>query len=226
MTLALAVAVLFPASAAFAHVERPSYWPDPAPDCSIKPCTGGGVPAERSLASSLKAKPAGDTRVVCQRDSLKLLEASIAAARKDGYNVRPTDHRQLSRAQAKELLAINRTLFARCKYSEIQPAVTASGNNDRVVIMPGLYTEPTARAQPTHDPACKQYTTHSDSGDPGAVSHAYQLNCPNDANLIAVIGRGLGEGKDPDPAREDRHGIPNPGPCIRCNLQLEGSGVS
>jgi hypothetical protein len=92
--------------------------------------------------------------------------------------------------------------------------------------MPGLYTEPTAAAQPTHDPACEKYRTHSDTGDPGAVSHAYQVHCPNDANLVAVIGRAEGPGQDPDPAREDRHGIPNLGPCIRCNLQVEGSGVS
>src|SRR3712207_7256220 len=30
----------------------------------------------------------------------------------------------------------------------------------------------------------------------------------------------------PSPPRTDRHGIPNAGKCIRCNLQLEGSGVS
>jgi hypothetical protein len=41
-----------------------------------------------------------------------------------------------------------------------------------------------------------------------------------------VIGRRPGKGKDPQPPRWDRHGIPNLGPCIRCNLQIEGSGVS
>src|SRR4051794_1565311 len=92
--------------------------------------------------------------------------------------------------------------------------------------MPGLYPEPTSAAQPTHDPACDKYKVHSGSGDPGALSHAYQLHCPNDANLVAVIGRGEGPGADPDPAPVDRHGIPNLGPCVRCNLQVEGSGVS
>jgi len=24
---------------ASSHIERPAYWPDPAPDCSVKPCT-------------------------------------------------------------------------------------------------------------------------------------------------------------------------------------------
>jgi hypothetical protein len=219
------VGLLVPASAV-AHVERPSYWPDPAPDCSVQPCTGGTVPDERTLASALDDSAVGDTRVVCQPDSLKRAKSSIAHARSQGYYVRPTDHRVLSVQEANDLLAINKQLFARCAFSQIQPAIMASHNNDRVVIMPGLYTEPTARAQPTHDPACDQYKIHSDSGDPGALSHSYQIHCPNDANLVAVIGRGEGPGTDPDPPLEDRHGIPNLGPCIRCNLQVEGSGVS
>jgi hypothetical protein len=123
-------------------------------------------------------------------------------------------------------MRINRRLRKRCRFSEIQPAVTASHNNDRVVVMPGLYTEPTARAQPTHDRACDEYAVTNDLGEVGALSYAYQLHCPNDQNLIAVIGRDVGPGSDPDPPLPDRHGIPNLGPCIRCNLQIEGSGVS
>src|SRR3954451_24700182 len=192
----LALCVIGPA-AALAHVERSSYWPDPAPDCSIKPCTGGQVPTVRTLASALNRKAVGDTRVVCQPDSLKLLTSSIARARANGYDVRPTDHRSLSRSQARTLLDLNRKLFARCGYSEIQPAVTASGNNDRVVIMPGLYTEPTSRAQPTHDPKCADLTEQNDrqtdTGDnqSGALSYPYQVKCPNDQNLVAVIGRAV-----------------------------------
>jgi len=41
-----------------------------------------------------------------------------------------------------------------------------------------------------------------------------------------VIGRGPDTAPPPSPPREERHGIPNVGSCIRCNLQLEGSGVS
>ncbi|MFL5894922.1 MAG: right-handed parallel beta-helix repeat-containing protein [Thermoleophilaceae bacterium] len=224
--VAMAMLCCFVPAAASAHVERSAYWPDPAPDCSISPCAGGAVPEARTLSSALDASAPGDTRVVCRPDSLRRAKDSISRARTQGYNVRPTDHRRLGARDAQDLLAINRSLFALCQYDQIQPAVDASHNNDRVVIMPGLYTEPHSRAQPTHDPACKQYETHSDSGDPGALSHAYQLHCPNDANLVAVIGRDVGPGTDPDPALEDRHGIPNVGPCIRCNLQIEGSGVS
>ncbi|HEX8102189.1 MAG TPA: right-handed parallel beta-helix repeat-containing protein [Solirubrobacteraceae bacterium] len=222
---AAVVLALLPAVAS-AHVERSGYWPDPAPDCSVTPCAGGAVPKARSLASALKKRPPGRTRVVCEPDSLKLAKRSIARARRDGYDIRPTDHRTLSKRRAKRLRRINRRLFKRCRFREIQPAVTASRTNDRVVILPGLYTEPTARAQPTHDPTCDQYETHADSGDPGALSFAYQTHCPNDANLVAVIGREVGPGTDPDPAPADRHGIPNAGACLRCNLQIEGSGVS
>jgi hypothetical protein len=221
-----AVAPLALAPPASAHVERPSYWPDPKPDCSVSPCAGGKVPDVRTLASALDASQPGDTRVVCQADSLQRLQSSITAALQHGYDVRPTEHHTLSQSQATQLLAINQQLFAMCTYHQIQAAVTDSGNNDRVVVMPGLYTEPTSRAQPTHDPACAQYAIPSDSGDPGALSHDYQIYCPNDANLVAVIGRGPDTAPPPNPPLTNRHGIPNVGPCIRCNLQLEGSGVS
>ena len=213
---------------AAAHVERPSYFPDPAADTAVSPAAGGQVPKARSLASALRKKPPGRTRVVCQSDSMKRVRASIAAARKNGYLIRPSDKRTLSRKQARKLLRINKALRKRCKFREIQPAVTASRNNDRVVVMPGLYLEPTARAAKTNDPACDKYKTNGDK--PGeentALSYAYQVNCPNDQNLVAVMGREVGGGTDPIPPREDRHGIPNLGRCIRCNVQLEGSGVS
>ena len=160
--------------------------------------------------------------------SIARLRAAIAAARANGYVVRPSQPRlQLNAQDAARLLTFNEQLLAHCGYSEIQPAVTASHNNDRVVIMPGVYTEPESRVAPTNDPSCKQYEiTDNQGGDiSGAVSYAYQFHCPNDQNLISVIGRGLGPGQDPHPPLEDRHGIPNLGPCIRCNLQVEGSGV-
>src|SRR5687768_12988091 len=152
--LAVVLAVALP-TLAYAHVERPSYWPDPAPDKSVKPATGGKVPKARSLGSALKAKPPGKTRVVCQANSMSLLKKSIKRARANGYEIRPTDKRKLSKKQARRLLRINRALRKRCKFREIQPAVTKTRNNDRVVIMPGLYQEPTSRKQPTNDPKCE-----------------------------------------------------------------------
>ena len=224
--LVLLGTLLVPLTTASAHVERPSYWPNPKPDCSISPCAGGAVPEARSLASALDDSRVGRTRVVCKPDSMRRLRASVRSARAHGYYVRPTVHRSLSAHRADRLLRINRRLLDRCRYHAIQRAVTASHNNDRVVVMPGLYRERHSRQQPTNDPACAKYTVTSDRGDPGALSHEYQMQCPNDANLVAVIGRGHDTAPPPSPPREDRHGIPHVGPCIRCNLQLEGSGVS
>jgi hypothetical protein len=226
VALIVLLGVLAVPLAASAHVERPSYWPDPKPDCTVKPCAGGKVPKARSLGSALDNSRPGKTRVVCKADSLKRLRASVRHARKDGYYLRPTDHRSLKAKRARALLRINTQLFHRCTYHSIQRAVTASHNDDRVVVMPGIYKERHSRRQPTHDPACSQYLIKSDSGDPGALSHDYQIHCPNDANLVAVIGRGPDTAPAPSPPLTDRHGIPNVGSCIRCNLQLEGSGVS
>ena len=224
--VALAAMLAFTATAA-AHVERPSYWPDPAADTSITPSTGGEPPKAKFLATALHKKAPGTTRVVCQPGSMAAMRRSVATALKNGYDIRPSDQRQLPRKRARALLSINRQLKKMCRYSEIQPAVTDSGNNDRVVVMPGVYEEPTSRAQPTQDPACDKYRTNGDKpGQEGtALSYEYQFNCPNDQNLVAVMGRAVGDTPPPMPPREDRHGIPDLGACIRCNFQIEGSGV-
>jgi parallel beta-helix repeat protein len=262
VTLLLALAL---PTGAQGHIERSSYWPDPAADTSVTPPAGGRVPTARSLASTLtnltpaqlrcyrkhlgkrarrrcaaqarrqrqrRGQPPGEmlspgVRVVCQSDSLARATQAIADAQTKGFRVRPTAPlERLTAAQARDLLERNQDFFALCRYHEIQPAVTASSNNGRVVIMPGLYTEPTARRAATHDNACSKYVIANDRGNGGALSYTYQTRCPNDQNLIAVMGRAPGAGKDPQPPLEDRHGIPNRGPCIRCNFQIEGSGPS
>lgn len=225
--LAMCVLVAAVAAGASAHVERASYWPDPAPDSSIDPPAGGAVPEARSLFTALDEAPPGETHVVCQgQDSIDRLEASIVQAQTEGYKLRPSEEpRTITAAEATQLLDFNQQLLAACSYDSIQDAVNAAGNNDRVVIMPGLYTEPDSRAQPTNDPACAHLKQQNDEGSAEALSYQYQFECPNDQNLIAVIGRAPGSGTDPQPPLWDRHGIPNLGPCIRCNVQIEGSGV-
>src|SRR6476660_9549691 len=90
---ALICSLLVPALAS-AHIERASYWPDPAPDCSVSPCAGGPVPTARSLASLFSTTPGpGLTRVVCQSDSLKRARQAIKAAEGVGYVLRPTQPR-------------------------------------------------------------------------------------------------------------------------------------
>lgn len=63
-----------------------------------------------------------------------------------GYCNRPTTPlAKLTQAQAKRWLDYNRRFFSVGGYREVQPAVTASTNNDRIVVMPGVYTTtPTA----------------------------------------------------------------------------------
>ena len=256
VAFALLAAGAFPAGAS-AHAERPGYWPDPAADTSVTPAAGGKVPAARSLGSALpraraaQRRPArrrtplftagfkrgksyrpragaGRVRVVCLPGSLRQAKNDITRARLTGYRNRPSEPlKKLTKAQAARWIEWNELFFEQCGYREIQPAVRASGNNGRVIVMPGMYTEPTARSAPAKDPRCKDlYRTGDRPGENEALSYEYQATCPNDQNLIAVIGRKVGATDDPTPPRFDRHGIPDIGACIRCNLQLEGTGVS
>jgi len=222
---AAALAAALPATA-WAHLERPSYWPDPRPDTSVTPPAGGGVPKARSLASALSGK-GGELRVVCQPNSLALARRSIETAREDGYRLRPSQpERKLSAREAKRLLRQNRRLKSKCRFGSVQDAVSASGNNDRIVIMPGRYTEPKSRAAKTNDPKCNPSLLQDDQSGRPTPSYAYQATCPNDQNLVHVLGRAV-KGEPLSPPRGDRHGIPEQelGECIRCNLQIEGSGV-
>jgi hypothetical protein len=238
-----AVAVLVPA-VAFGHIERASYWPDPGPDTSVKPAAGGSVPAVRKVFSSLDKKKPGKTLVVCAKvpskklrkhgsdkklsknKSIKALKKDIKKARK-GYKIQPSQAAlKLKKKKAKKLQNFNLKLLRQCKYKSIQDAVNKARNNDRIEIMPGLYTEPKSRAKPTNDPACDQYKITNDKNQAGAVSYAYQWHCPNDQNLIAVLGRSLTNVPVPQPPRLDRHLIPDAGACIRCNVQIQGTGAT
>jgi hypothetical protein len=237
------VAVLVPAFA-IAHIERASYWPDPAPDTSVKPAAGGAVPAVRKVFSALDKKKPGKTLVVCgkplgkqarkhaskkklsKNKNIRRVDKDIKKARK-GYKIQPSQPAiKLTKKKGKKLRNFNIKLLRQCKYKSIQDAVNAARNNDRVEIMPGLYTEPKSRAKPTNDPACNQYKITNDKNQAGAVSYAYQWHCPNDQNLIAVLGRQLTNTPVPQPPRIDRHGIPDAGACIRCNLQIQGTGAT
>src|SRR5436190_19777494 len=101
--------VLAAPATALAHIERPAYWPDPAPDCSVTPCAGGDVPKARSLSSALKPTRTARTRVVCQPDSMSRTLNSIGAARKQGYNDRPTQPlRRVRHAGARSFTGPNR----------------------------------------------------------------------------------------------------------------------
>ncbi len=188
----------------------------------------------KKLAGLLAAgKVASTDAPLLSHPSIQALQASIADAQANGYKVRPSDAPiPLSAAEGQALLDANVALLKRCGFDSIQAAVNFAGNNDRVVVLPGLYTEPESRAAPTNDPRCDQYEEVNDRpGDgeggfqTGANTYAYVFNCPNDQNLVAILGRAPNHAALPPTPRDDRHGIPDEGACIRCNLQLEGSGV-
>lgn len=215
---------------ALAHLERPSYWPDPRPDTSIKPAAGGEVPKARSLVSAVNGKEKGDVRVVCVKGkgkkSLKLAMSSIRKAKKNGFRLRPSlPKKKISSKKAKTLKRVNKKLAKKCKFDSIQKAVDKSGNNDRIVVMPGRYTEPDSRKAPVNDPKCNPSLLQDSQDGRPTPSYEYQATCENDQNLIHVTGRAIAGDplETPDP---DRHGIPEQelGECIRCNLQIEGSG--
>jgi hypothetical protein len=91
--------------------------------------------------------------------------------------------------------------------------------------MPGRYREPDSRKAPLNDPKCADLTQQDSSGAL-TPSYRYQVTCPNDQNLVYVQGRKVPKEPAPSPPLEDRHGIPDEGPCVRCNFQIEGSGPS
>ncbi|MGH2965681.1 MAG: hypothetical protein ACRDMH_09925 [Solirubrobacterales bacterium] len=226
LAIAAAIGLLALPALAAAHIERPAYWPDPRPDRGVSPPAGGRVPTARTLGSALEESPPGKTRIVCQSKSLELARRSIRAAETDGYKLRPTTQRhRLSQAAGDHLLALNQAFARRCVYHSIQRAVFNAHNNDFIVVMPGIYTEPHSRQQPTNDPRCQRYLTDTDFGGGGPIglSYRYQWNCPNDQALVNVLGRRPAPGAPPPP-QADRHGIPDLGPCVRCNLQIQGSG--
>jgi hypothetical protein len=230
--IACAAALLLPSLAA-AHPERPSYWPDPAaedlpggPSSGPLSTAGGEVPRARSLRSAATGKGAGDVRVVCKSNSLKLAERAIAKANRRGFRLRPSQPRKrLSDRKAGRLLEINRALAQKCRFRTVQKAVNRSGNNDRVVIMPGRYRENPSRQTETNDPACTPGLLQTQANGSPAPSFEYQATCPNDQNLIYVQGRAVA-GEPTDPPLDNRQGIPagELGECVRCNLQIEGSG--
>ncbi len=225
----LAVALALPALA-LAHLERPSYWPDPEPDQGVTPAAGGEVPSARSLGSAVTGQGPGQVRVVCKgpggRFSLNRLGRSLKEARdRGGFRLRPSqDKLPVSRAKAQRMRSTNRALAEQCDYHRVQQAIFDSGNNDRVVVMPGRYREVPSRRKPTNDERCANLTQENGSGGE-APSYRYQVTCPNDQNLIYVQGRAVPNKPPPEPPRDEREGIPDEGRCVRCNLQLEGSGL-
>ncbi len=128
--------------------------------------------SERPVTSPIRPGPVpaldracGQHLVVCKASSQPGI-AELVAAAGDNDAVR---HWQR-----------NRKLFAECRYEHIQDAVNAAPDGACIQVLPGVYLEEPSRAAPT--------STRGDNPD-GTYSYAYQLAYPNDANLIAIVGK-------------------------------------
>jgi hypothetical protein len=170
------LAALIVPAGAFAHAERPSYYPNFDPITKKYGDPFGSVPAVRKSGPAL---------VVCKKDSAKRLTRQFKGRK----------------------LAARLALLDKCKFKHIQAAVDAAANGTRILVMPGIYKEEPSRAAQMNDPKCKGDFTENEGNK--VPSYDYQLKCPNDQNLIAIIGDG------PDKDRK----------CDRkCNIQIEGMG--
>lgn len=162
----------------------------------IEGLPGGTTASDLGLTDT--AMQAQETIVVCKRDSMDRLRAAIGQVRSTAEG-----RERLSRRQARDLIRDNEAYRALCRFDEIHPAVMAADNHDAVLVMPGFYTEPTARSKPHNDPACADFVEE----ETGAPTYEYHFRCPNDLSLVTILGEDLD------------------GDCIRCNVQIHGTGV-
>jgi hypothetical protein len=157
--LAVCLALLLAASEVWAHAERQIESP-------IRP---GPVPAlNRRNARVL---------VVCKPSS----KPTKAEHRDIHTRLRTTTGDALAQAQAQETAwHRNSKLFRKCRFEHIQEAVEVAGNDTDILVLPGVYREEPSRAKPT--------SMTGDNPD-GSYSYEYHVANPNDANLIAILGK-------------------------------------
>jgi hypothetical protein len=186
--LAAAVTIAFAAAAAPAlgHSERTTYFPNfntQTKQFDPPPGVGpaGSVPKYRSTGPAL---------VVCKRDSLARIRALPTKTRTE---------RAIRRRNLRYLRL--------CRFRHIQSAVTVASSNTRVLVLPGVYREEPSLRAPVDDPRCKSLKEPTSDGH-DVPTYQYHLACPNDQNLIAV----LGDSEDPD-RKCDR----------KCNIQISGT---
>jgi len=205
LLIALLIAAFVPLATpqqASSHPERKTFFPDH---------TKSSVPKYRTR---------GPSRVVCRKDSRRIIRTTFRGRGRKITKMRNTRLR----------------LLKRCSYRHIQRAVNAAKNGDRILILPGVYKEEpslgqkdsgfdvnkTAYDKSKDTSACKDLYegvgNPLESGVSGSVNdqafvpmYEYHRKCPNLQNLIAIVG----DDEDDDRECDDK-----------CNLQIEGMGRS
>ncbi len=139
----------------------------------------------RSAQPSPAAGP-GKVRVVCQGSSLDLAKSlSIKKANKDGFRLRPSQPKEEALDnKADKLTKINKDLARCASTNSVQDAINDSGNNDRVVIMPGATRSPTRGRPPS--------TTRS------AIPSLLQENQYGRADAVVRVPGNVPERPEPD----------------------------
>jgi hypothetical protein len=161
-------------------------------------------------------RKSGPRLVVCRSDSKQRLKRIYKGKK----------HRKLLKARL--------ALLKQCAFTEVQHAVDAAKSGSRILLMPGRYTEPSARkidvGSYQSGPCANDYVVTEGfnrelpppagprSNDPPVrPDRNFQIKCPNSKNLVAVIG---------DTRPEPTPAAPSVKPqCLqKCNLQIEGLG--
>ena len=177
---------------------------------------------------SKKLKKHGTTKQLSKNKSIKDLNKDLKKARKKGYKLResqPADQDQEEEGQeaarvqhqAAPAVQVHLDPGRGHRLPQQRPRRDPAGALHRAEV--ARRSRPTTRPAPsTRSPTTRARPARSPTPTSG--------HCPNDQNLIAVLGRSLTNIAVPQPPLLDRHNIPDAGPCIRCNLQIQGTGAS
>src|SRR4051794_14472651 len=145
-------------------------------------------------ASVPQYRATGPSIVVCQKDSRK----------------------RIRKLPGKAMRRKNLALLKHCHNQSIQTAVNKAANGTRILLLPGVYHEYKSRAKPNDDPACAHLKVDTAEGSK-APGYEYHRQCPNDQNLIAILGD-----SDGDRRCDSKCNIQITGTARRQDVRLEG----
>ena len=164
--------------------------------------------------------------MVCQGDSLGAArKRSISSApRTTRLPPAPEPAQELSAREGRASCSRStRRSPTSASFRSIQKAVNDSGNNDRVVVMPGRYKEKHVAQAADQRPGCADLL--QDNGSGGMAPSYATRRVPERPEPDLRPGPRGPDDPPPEPPLAEREGIPDARPCIRCNFQIEGSGA-